>query len=206
MLDAVLAIPPATWIALVAATWALNLTPGSDVMFITASGAAGGRAVAAAAALGICTGALFHVALAVLGVASLIAASDTAFTILKWGGALYLGWLALHLWRAPPPDTRAGATALRRAFRRGALNNVLNPKVSIFVLAFLPQFADPSRGALWAQMLALGLVFAIASIPINLGWALLAGTLGAGLRRFGRAMNRVSAAILGALAVRLAWS
>lgn len=206
MFGAVLAIPAPVWLALLLATWALNLTPGSDVMFIAASGAAGGVPAASAAALGICFGALFHVALAVLGVAALIAASETAFLLLKWGGAAYLLWLAVTLWRAPPPGPRTGAAGMRRAFLRGAVNNILNPKVSIFVLAFLPQFADPARGPLWAQMLALGLVFAAASVPVNLGWALLAGALGAGLRRFGRVMNRVASVILAGLAARLAWS
>jgi threonine/homoserine/homoserine lactone efflux protein len=206
MIEAALAIPPATWLALVLATWALNLTPGSDVMFITASGAAGGTRAAVAAALGISAASLFHVGLAVLGVASLIAASDTALAVLRWGGAAYLVWLAVQLWRAPPPPARPGAAAIRRAFLRGAVNNILNPKVSIFVLAFLPQFADPARGPAWAQILALGIVFALVSVPVNVGWALVAGTLGGHLRRFGRGMNRLAATLLAGLAARLAWS
>jgi threonine/homoserine/homoserine lactone efflux protein len=205
MPDTFAAIPLSTWIAFMLATWALNLTPGSDVMFISASGASGGRAAGIAAALGVSTGSLVHVALAVLGVASLIAASDLAFDLLRYGGAAYLLWLAWGLWRAPPSSPGSGAGSVRRAFARGALNCILNPKVSVFVLAFLPQFTDSSRGPVWRQVAALGIAFAVASVPVNVGWGMLAGILGKGIRRLGRAMNRVSSLVFVGLAARLAW-
>ncbi len=87
MIATVLAIPLATWLGFWSACVALNLTPGSDVMFISASGAAGGRGAGVAAGVGVAFGSLVHVALAVLGVAALIAASATAFAVLRWGGA-----------------------------------------------------------------------------------------------------------------------
>ncbi len=93
---------------------------------------------------------------------------------------------------------------MRRAFLKGALNCALNPKVSVFVLAFLPQFADPARGPVWPQILALGLVFALGSIPVNVAWGLAAGALAAPIRRLGRVMNRISAAVFVLLAARLA--
>lgn len=204
MIETLLAIPPATWAAFLAAGIALNLTPGSDVMFISASAAAGGRRAGLAAAMGIVAGSLFHVLLAVLGVAALIQASQAAFLALKWGGAAYLLWIAVSFWRAPPPAPGRAAPA-GRAFRRGVVNCALNPKVSIFVLAFLPQFTDPARGPVWQQIAILGVAFCAASIPVNCGWALLAAAAGSGLRRLGRVMNRVAAGVMALLALRLVW-
>jgi threonine/homoserine/homoserine lactone efflux protein len=174
-------------------------------MFISASGAAGGHVAGAAAGLGVSAGSLVHVAIAALGVASLIAASEVAFDLLRYGGAAYLLYLAWGLWRAPPPQAERGSRTVRRAFLRGALNNILNPKVSIFVLAFLPQFTDPARGPVWQQIVILGLMLGLASVPVNCAWGLLAGSLGAFLRRFGRAMNRVAALVFAGLAARLVW-
>ncbi|MCR8724975.1 LysE family translocator [Frigidibacter sp. ROC022] len=206
MLELLPAIPAATWFTFLAASIALNLTPGSDVMFISASAAAGGPRAGVAAALGISAGSLLHVALAVLGVAALIQSSQAAWLILRWGGAAYLLWLAWGLWRAPPPGrTTGGNRRAWRAFRRGAANCALNPKVSVFVLAFLPQFADPALGPLWVQIALFGLVFALGSVPVNIGWALAASALGAPIRRAGRMMNRLAAGVFALLAARLVW-
>jgi threonine/homoserine/homoserine lactone efflux protein len=206
MIETWAAMPAAVLVTFLLACWVLNLTPGSDVMFISASGAAGGPAAGLAAGLGVSAGSLFHVAIAALGVASLIAASELAFDVLRYGGAAYLLYLAWRLWRAPPPSAERGSRTMRRAFLRGALNNILNPKVSIFVLAFLPQFTDPARGPVWQQIVILGLVLGLASVPVNSGWGLLAGALGTPIRRFGRAMNRVAAVVFAGLAARLVWA
>lgn len=203
-LQAVSTIPPATWAAFLLASWALNLTPGQDVLFIIANTLSGGRRAGMASGVGVSCGSLFHVALAVLGVAALIRASETAFMLLKWGGAAYLVWLAISFWRAPTMgEPGAGTADAGRAFWRGALNCILNPKVSVFILAFLPQFTDPARGDVSGQILALGLFFCLASVPVHLAWALAAAGLGAPLRRFGRWMNRISAGIMALLALRL---
>jgi threonine/homoserine/homoserine lactone efflux protein len=206
MIETVLAIPGSTWLAFLLAVWVLNLTPGSDVMFISASGMAGGPRAGVAAGAGVSFGTLFHVTLAALGVASLLAASPAAFAVLRWGGAIYLAYLAWTMWNAPPAERRRGQAKAGKALRRGALNTALNPKVALFVLAFVPQFTDPARGPLWQQFLALGAFHVVASLPVNMSWGLLAGSLAAPMRRFGQTLNRISAAIFAGLAARLVWS
>lgn len=190
-----------------AASVALYLTPGADMMFISASGAAGGRRVGAMAGLGVSTGSLSHTVFAVLGVAALIQTSALAYDLLRYAGAAYLMYLAIQTWRAPPPDPDAeGASDGWQAFRRGALTNLLNPKVSVFVLAFLPQFADPAIGPVWAQIAILGFIFSVASIPFNCAYGVVAGSFANALRGAGRTLNRVCAVVFGGLAARLAVS
>lgn len=193
-----------TLVTFMLASWTLNLTPGADVMFITASGAQGGPRAGVAAGLGVSTGSLVHVGLAAAGVAALIASNPALFDLLRWAGAAYLLWLAVQAWRAGPPEMTGGATNAWRAFRRGALTNILNPKVAVFVLAFLPQFVRPEAGSATAQIAVLGLLFSLGSVPINCGYGLLAGHFGARLRRMGRWMNRICALVFGGLAARLA--
>jgi len=196
---------PITLTTFMAASVALYLTPGADMMFISASGAAGGSRAGIAAALGVSIGSLSHTALAVVGVAALISANPLAYDLLRYAGAAYLLYLAVVTWRAGPPDaTAAGARNIWRAFRRGALTNILNPKVSIFVLAFLPQFTAPAAGPVWLQIAVLGVLFSFGSIPFNIGYGALAGYFGAQLRRLGGLMNRISAIVFGGLAARLA--
>jgi len=196
---------PITLTTFMAASVALYLTPGADMMFISASGAAGGSRAGIAAALGVSIGSLAHTVLAVIGVAALIAASPLAYDALRYLGAAYLAYLAVTTWRAGPPDpAAAGARDVWRAFQRGAVTNILNPKVSVFVLAFLPQFADPAGGPVWLQIAILGSLFSFASVPFNISYGALAGFLGARLRRLGGFMNKISAIVLGGLAARLA--
>ncbi|MFN3261931.1 MAG: LysE family translocator [Pikeienuella sp.] len=194
----------ATLLAFLLASVALYVTPGADMMFISASGAAGGVRAGLAAALGVSLGSLFHVGLAAGGVAALIAAYPAAYDALRWAGAAYLLWLAWRSWRARPAASGEGAGRARAAFARGALTNMLNPKVSLFVLAFLPQFADPARGPVWLQIALLGALFALASIPFNCLWGALGGALAARVRRAGRALNRIVALVFAGLAARLA--
>lgn len=196
-------IEPVTLATFMAASVALYVTPGADMMFISASGAAGGQRTGIAAALGVSIGSIFHTVLAVLGVAALIATSPLAFEVLRWAGAAYLVYLAVAIWRADPPEAARGSTTMARAFRRGALTNILNPKVSVFVLAFLPQFTDPGAGPVWAQIAILGTIFSVASIPFNCSYGALAGTFAQPLRRAGRLLNRLSSIVFGGLAAKL---
>jgi threonine/homoserine/homoserine lactone efflux protein len=194
-----------TILTLVGATLALNLTPGADLMFISASGAAGGREVGLAAALGVTLASYVHTILAVVGVSALLRSHPAAFDALRYVGAAYLLYLAVQAWRADPMSAQAdGSRNAWRAFRKGALTNILNPKVSIFVLAFLPQFVDPAIGPVWAQIAILGAIFTVASLPVNCGCGVLAGLFAERLRRAGRLMNRISALVFGGLAARLA--
>jgi len=153
-----------------------------------------------------------HTTAVALGLAALFAASALAFTLLKLCGAGYLLWLAWQAWRASstsirtaPEDQLSGW----QLYRRGILMNITNPKVSVFFLAFLPQFADPARGPLTQQLLLLGAIFMVATILVFGGIALLAGMLGACLTRspgLQRIMNRLTATVFVGLALKLALS
>ena len=196
-------LDPATLAVFMAAGVALNVTPGSDVMFVTACGASQGWKAGIAAAAGISSGTLVHIALTAGGMAAVMQAHPGALEIVKWIGAVYLVWLAVRLWNADPARTRRAAQGLRAAFAKGALTNILNPKVALFILAFLPQFTDPARGPVAAQMVVLGLLFAASGLVINGAYGAAAGALAAPMRRHARALNRFSALVFGGLAARL---
>lgn len=169
----------------------LNLTPGPDVMYIVAHAVRGGARAGVAAALGIAAGCLVHVAAAALGVSALLATSATAFALLKWAGAFYLVWVGVQMLRAAlRPDATdniaagaipasAGAelhAQVPRAavWRRGFLTNVLNPKVALFFLAFVPQFIAPGTAQPGLVFLLLGLLFTVNGLLVCVGWALAA--------------------------------
>lgn len=203
MWDIVMAIPLPTLLGFMATGIVLNLTPGADVVFATASGLRAGPATGALAGLGVGLGATVHVALAAGGISALLAANPGAFQALRWLGAAYLAWLAVRAWRAAPGIAGQGEAGAMAAIRRGMLTNVLNPKVALFVLAFLPQFADPSIGAIWRQILVFGVIFVATGTVITSGYGALAGWLGRRLVARGRFLNRLSALLFGGLAVRL---
>ncbi len=168
----------------IAAGWLLNLTPGPDVLYIVSSALKNGVRAGVVAALGIVSGCFVHVLAAALGVGALLATSATAFTVLKWAGAGYLVWMGVKLLLARggspvvPVTGRVaqGASAdLGRVFRQGFLTNVLNPKVALFFLAFVPQFIAPGTEDKVTAFLLLGLLFNLNSLPINFGYAWLAG-------------------------------
>ena len=140
------------FVGFVVAGLALNIVPGADMTFIVASAARGGRRDGIVAALGIGAGTLVHMIAAVLGLSAILASSQAAFNLIKWLGAAYLLWVAVSLLRdgrrteGPVGPPASG----RRLFRSAMLVNVLNPKVALFFLAFLPQFVEPSRGRTYA--------------------------------------------------------
>jgi len=167
----------------IAAGWLLNLTPGPDVLFIVSSALKSGVRAGLVAALGIVSGCFVHVFAAALGVGALLASSATAFTVLKWAGAAYLVWMGVRLMRsrqvasriAPAQAADHAPAGLRRIYLRGFLTNVLNPKVAVFFLAFVPQFIAPEATDKVTAFLLLGLLFNINSLPVNFGYAWLAG-------------------------------
>lgn len=194
----------ATLATFVVACLALNLTPGADMMFSVASGASGGARAAVAASFGINMGVVAHIILAAGGVAALIAAEPLAYDAIRYFGAAYLVWLAINMWRAPAPDVAAAKkTPLTRVAARGFMTNILNPKTALFVFAFLPQFADPTRGAIWAQIAILGAIFIATGFTTNAVVGTLAGAATSRLRAASRVMNRLSALVFGGLAARL---
>jgi threonine/homoserine/homoserine lactone efflux protein len=181
----------------------LNLVPGADVMFASASGLTGGPRAGVAAALGVSLGALMHTCLAAAGLAALLAASPGAFEAVKWLGALYLAYLAVKTWRAGPAQSVTGAGRLARAVRRGFVTNALNPKVALFILALLPQFTRPESGPVWAQILLLGGLFATTGFVITAGYGALAGFAGHALAGATGWMRKLAALVFALLAARL---
>ena len=148
MIETLFAFETATLLAFLGACLVLFATPGADMMFTLASGAAGGARAGAAAAVGISAGSFTHVLLTAAGLGALIVAHPGAYEAIRYAGAAYLVCLAWQMWRAGPgTETVDGARRAARAFARGYLTNILNPKVALFVLAFLPQFTDPAIGA-----------------------------------------------------------
>jgi threonine/homoserine/homoserine lactone efflux protein len=204
MTDLLALIPPADLAAFLAAGIVLNLTPGSDVMFATACGMTGGPRAGVAAGLGVGLGGLWHVGLAVLGLGALLAAMPGALLALKWAGAAYLVWLAWSAWRAGRADL-PGVEALTpaRAIRQAFLVNAFNPKVALFILAFLPQFTDPARGPVWAQIAVLGSLFTLTGTLVTAGYGAGAGLFRARLADRLHIFNRIAAGLLLLLAVRL---
>lgn len=203
-------IPTATLVAFAAAASLLSLAPGPDNLFVLAQSALKGRAAGLMVTLGLCTGLVVHTTLVALGVAAVFQTSQAAFTALKLVGAAYLAWLAWKALRAPA-ETLGGAGGqsldLKRMYLRGIVMNLTNPKVAIFFLAFLPQFADPARGALAEQMFVLGAVFIVCAWVVFSAVAVAADGLSGWMRRSPRGqvfLNRAAGVVFLGLAARLA--
>lgn len=206
MLETLFAMDPVTILAFLGAGILLNLTPGADVLFATASGLSGGPRAGVAAAIGIALGSVAHITFAALGLSALILTSPLAFKAIQWLGAAYLLWLAIKTWNAPADSaTGKGANSLYSALKRGFLTNLLNPKVALFILAFLPQFADPVIGPLWHQILILGALFCVTGLVITSAYGAAAGLFRAALSRISGPLNKLTSLIFGGLAIRLVW-
>ena len=196
----------------------LNLTPGPDVLFIVSQALRGGVRPGLVAALGITAGCFVHVAAAALGVGAVLAASAAAFNGLKWAGAAYLVWSGVRLLRQRASTTEASealsqrdthATPLRSVFAKGFVTNVLNPKVALFFLAFVPQFipADATDPALTFAML--GCLFNLNGLFICMAWALAASWLAQHARGVRQAMHwldRVAGVLFVGFGLKLAWT
>ena len=186
---------------------ALAIAPGPDMVFTMASAAAQGWRGGLAAAAGIITGGLFWVAATALGLAALLATSEHALTAIRWIGGAYLIFLAIqtvrHIDDTPKVDA---AKRLSSAYRRGLLTNLLNPKIGLFFIAFLPQFTNPDIGPVWIQIVILGLIFFSIGSCILLIIAFSAGAARDRLIRsktWRRALNGIAATAFGALGLRL---
>lgn len=171
----------------VVAALALLLVPGPAVVYVVARSVEGGRPAGLVSVLGVEMGTLVHVAFAAAGLSAILASSATAFSVVKWLGVAYLIWLGLQRLLVrdengdAPPDVRP--EPLARVFGQSVLIQVLNPKVALFFLAFLPQFVDPSRGAAWTQVVVLGGTLAALGLLTDGLYALLGGTAGDWLKR-----------------------
>ena len=201
-----MAFPELSTIELFAvASVALLLIPGPAVLYIVTQSAEQGRSAGLASVAGIHIGTLVHILAAAIGLSALILASAVAFSVVKFAGAAYLVYLGVRklLERGSASDAEPPRAPLRRVFARGAVVNVLNPKTALFFLAFLPQFVDTDRGAVWSQVVVLGLVFVALGLISDSVYALVGDAVGSLLRRRATAMRGVSGTIyigLGAVA------
>lgn len=200
-------IPYETLVLFLGAGVLLNLTPGADVMLTIAVAIRGGWRHGVAAALGVSLGGLVHVLLATLGLSALLLSLPHGFDIVRGIGICYLLYLAVTSWCASAASLeKASEMSLIHACVRGFTTSALNPKVALFILAFLPQFTDPALGPVWKQMLLLGAVFSTTGFLITASYGALAGAFGARLIKKTEILNKLSALVFGALAVRLAWN
>jgi len=204
-----LIVDPLTFLAFVPAALALNLTPGADMMFCLAQGMRGGPRPALAASAGVSAGCMVDVTLAGLGLGAVVAAMPHLFDAIRLAGVAYLVFLAIKTLRTPIGATGpASAVRPSRAFRDGFVVNITNPKVILFILAFVPQFVDPARGNVLGQFLIFGGVIAVGGFLVNGAVGYFAGGLGKVLARSARverALRYASASVFGLLAVKLAW-
>nr|WP_062335485.1 LysE family translocator [Herbidospora sakaeratensis] len=175
------------------ATLALLLVPGPAVVYIVTRSVAQGRAAGMVSVLGVHAGSLVHIAAAALGISAILAASATAFTIVKCAGAAYLVYLGVRklMDRSSAEEAVVEATPKTRLFGEGFVVNVLNPKTAIFFLAFLPQFADPHAGPLAPQIVLLGLIWVILGLASDGAYALAASALSGRLKRSAAARRRL---------------
>lgn len=190
----------------------LSIAPGPDNIFVLTQSALYGRRAGLLITLGLCSGLIVHTAAVALGVAAIFATSELAFNLLKWVGAAYLLYLAWQVFRAPVGDLSVNGgseKSARTLFLRGVIMNITNPKVAIFFLAFLPQFAEPAQGNLPLQMLLLGGVFILTAWIIFSAIAIFAARIGHLLKSSHRAqwwMNKLAGGVFTGLAARLLFS
>lgn len=191
----------------------LALAPGPDNLFVLMQSALWGKGPGMVVVLGLCTGLIGHTVAVAVGLAALFATSEAAFTALKLAGAAYLLYLAWGAFNAPaiaasdtgkPPRLPHGTL-----YRRGIIMNLTNPKVSLFFLAFLPQFTSPERGSVALQTISLGALFMLATLLVFGAIAIFSGAFGEMLQKSARAqrwLNRVAGIVFVGLALRLVFS
>ena len=197
---------PALFAAFLAATAVLMLIPGPNVALIVASSLSFGPRAGLATVAGTSAAMVVQLTIAALGLTALLGALAHALEVLRWLGAAYLVWLGFRVWRAPPEDlSNTRPLAPRKAFGRGFLVSLTNPKTLAFYAAFLPQFLNPAAPLL-PQMAILSVTFVAVAILIDSGWALAAARARGLVAKFGRARNWLTSAILVGAAAGLALS
>ena len=195
----------------VVASLALIATPGPDMIYVVTRGVAQGRRAALVSACGVCSGLAVHTSFAAIGLSALLAQSAATFSVVKYAGAGYLIYLGVKTLLGEESFAFSGETrptkGLAGVFFQGVASNVLNPKVALFFLAFLPQFVSPHAGSAVVQMLILGAVFALLGLLCLTLVAHFSGSLGERLEgspRFARALRWFSGSVLVGLGLRLA--
>ncbi len=204
-------LPDAQTLAVfLAATLMLNFTPGPDMLYVIANSVGRGQKAGVVSALGIGGGSIVHTLAAAVGLSALLMSSALAYDAIRYGGAaylLYLGFKTITGKGASIPTQRLKEERLLRIFRQGVATNVLNPKVALFFLAFIPQFVDPARGSVVLQFLLLGTLFNCSGTLVNTGVALAAGFVGdrlSGSAGFSRAQQWFTGSVFMALGARIA--
>src|ERR671915_1647866 len=182
----------------------LVLIPGPNLVYIVTRSVEAGRRTGLASVAGVEAGTLIHVAAAAFGLSALLASSAVAFEVVKYAGVAYLVYLGVRALRSgKAPEAQVEPAGMRRTVAEGVLVNVLNPKVSLFFLAFLPQFVDPDKGSAVTQILALGVVFMAIAATLDLLFVLAAKLVGerlggGGSRRFAGGVYLALAALAAA--------
>jgi len=192
-----------------AASLLLALAPGPDNIFVLTQSALQGKLAGLIVTIGLCTGLIVHTTAVAFGVAAIFQASSIAFTALKLIGAGYLTYLAWQVFRSSAARISTASShriKIPKLYRRGIIMNITNPKVSIFFLAFLPQFADPERGPIKLQIMILGGLFIVSTLIVFGGISFVAGSLGEWLNRSQktqRIMNWMAGSIFLGIALKL---
>ena len=202
-----------TVVTFLIASCLIGIVPGPDNLFVLMQSILHGRKAGVWVTLGLCTGLLVHTTAVVVGVAAIVQASAIAFLVLKIAGAGYLVYLGWKAFTSAPQALgncdEGNSMNAAKLYRRGIIMNITNPKVSIFFLAFLPQFVDPSKGPPAMQTFSLGGLFMLMTLVVFGGVAAMAGQLGRLLKRSPRAqviMNRLAGIVFLGLAVKIATS
>ena len=186
------------------------VAPGPDNILVLTRGVAQGRSAALVSAAGASLGLVVHSSFAAVGLSALLAQSAVAFSVVKYVGAAYLIYLGVRAWldrEGFAVQRGEGAIPLRRVFTQAVASNVLNPKIAVFFLAYLPQFADPATGGTALQLLALGLAFALLTLAIFSAIAVFSGTIGSWLRtrpKLAGGLGWLTGCVLISLGLRLA--
>ncbi|MGW4421432.1 LysE family translocator [Streptosporangium sp. NPDC004631] len=197
-----------TFLIFMVASLALVLVPGPNHLYIAARGIAQGRAAGIASAFGVEVGTLVHIAAAAAGLSYVVARSAALFNLIKWAGVVYLVYLGIRaLTRRQELTTReTPPQPLRAIFLEGVVVNVLNPKVVLFFLAFLPQFVHPEAGSVPLQIVVLGGTLLILGLISDMIYAAGAGALGSRLRAHSNVLGYFSGAVYLGLGVVTALS
>jgi threonine/homoserine/homoserine lactone efflux protein len=183
---------PSSLVLFMSAALLLLVIPGPAVFYIVGRSIGHGRSAGLVSALGVSVGSLVHTAAAAVGLSALLMSSAIAFAAVKYLGAVYLVYLGIQKIRREEPFEVPGGPSgvkLSRIFAQGIVVNVLNPKAALFFFAFLPQFVDSKRGNVAAQILFLGILFALLGLTTDTFWALTSGTVASLFRRNPRAMR-----------------
>ena len=201
------------WLLFLSTAIALNIAPGPDVIYILTKTIANGRKIGFASSLGVCTGALFHVFAAAIGLSAILVTSSLAFTVVKFIGVGYLLYLAYQSFNSAGTYLNIRSKQARKketfwgAFKQGVLIDILNPKVAIFFMAFLPQFVRVGHGSVPMQLLVLGILIILIAIVVEFAYVLLASVLTNKInnsRTFSRWLDWLVGTIFVALGIRLA--